>query len=239
MIARTSTHVRMIRRFCGKMPSVGGESTDADPQGRRTLGSSPRTWAGRGACLRWPGPERGVACRRVAAGGLAPRFVAVAGGILLLGGCNSTIATAPSNYHDPGGAAPPGTLFGENGGLFSFGNKNQNQGNGAGALGVNAYLWRGALDTLSFMPLQSADPFGGVIITDWYSPPNSPDERFKTIAYILGRELRADAIRITIFRQVLQDGHWVDQPVSPVTVGDIENKVLERARQLRIQTASQ
>jgi hypothetical protein len=170
---------------------------------------------------------------------LRSRIGLAAAGVLLLGGCSSTIAQAPSSYHDNGGAAPPGTLFGENGGLFNFGNKNQSQGNGAGALGVNAYLWRGALDTLSFMPLQSADPFGGVIITDWYSPPNSPDERFKAIAYILGRELRADAIRITIFRQVLQDGHWVDQPVSPVTVGDIENKVLERARQLRIQTASQ
>jgi Domain of unknown function (DUF3576) len=167
------------------------------------------------------------------------RIGLVAAGVLLLGGCNNTIATAPSAYHDNGGAAPPGTLFGENGSLFNFGGKNQNQANGAGALGVNAYLWRGALDTLSFMPLQSADPFGGVIITDWYTPPSSPDERFKAIAYILGRELRADAIRVTIFRQVLQDGQWVDQPVSPVTVGDIENKVLERARQLRIQTASQ
>ena len=103
---------------------------------------------------------------------------------------------------------------------------------------MNAYLWRGALDTLSFMPLQSADPFGGVIITDWYSPPGSPNERFKATAYILGRELRADAIRLTLFRQVFQDGHWIDDTVSPVTVGDIENKVLARARQLRIETAS-
>ncbi|MGH7154717.1 MAG: DUF3576 domain-containing protein [Acetobacteraceae bacterium] len=104
---------------------------------------------------------------------------------------------------------------------------------------MNAYLWRGALDTLSFMSLQSADPFGGVIITDWYLPPGSPDERFKATAYIMGQELRADAIRVSVFRQVFSGGHWVDQPVSPVTVGDIEDKVLARARQLRIQTASQ
>ena len=107
---------------------------------------------------------------------------------------------------------------------------------GGGALGVNAYLWRGALDTLSFMPLASADPFGGVIITDWYTPPASNGERFKATAYILGRELRSDGVRVSIFRQVLQNGQWVDAPVSPVTVGEIENKVLSRARELREQS---
>jgi hypothetical protein len=104
---------------------------------------------------------------------------------------------------------------------------------GATTLGVNAYLWRGALDTLSFMPLASADPFGGVIITDWYQPPATPGERFKATAYILGRELRADGIRIAIFRQVLQGGQWVDADLAPNTVTDIENKVLVRARELR------
>ena len=103
---------------------------------------------------------------------------------------------------------------------------------------MNAYLWRGALDTLSFMPLASADPFGGVIITDWYQPPASSGERFKAIAYILGRQLRADGVRVTIFRQVEQNGQWVDAPVSQVTVGEIENKVLARARELREQSAS-
>lgn len=115
--------------------------------------------------------------------------------------------------------------------------KRPNQDNGGGAgLGVNAYLWRGALDTLSFMPLSSADPFGGVIITDWYSPPASSDERFKATAYILGRQLSSDGIRIAINRQVLQDGRWLDAPVSPTTVNEIEDKVLARARQLRIQS---
>lgn len=104
-----------------------------------------------------------------------------------------------------------------------------------GPMAVNAFLWRGTLDTLSFMPLASADPFGGVIITDWYTPPSSPDERFKATAYILGRELRINNLRVSIFRQVLQDGHWVDAQVSPATVNDIENKVLARARQLRVE----
>ena len=116
------------------------------------------------------------------------------------------------------------------------GGSDDSAGSGA-ALGVNAYLWRGALDTLAFMPLSSADPFGGVIITDWYQPPASNGERFKATAYILGRQLRADGIKVSIFRQVLQGGQWVDAPVSPVTTGEIENKVLARARELRAQTA--
>jgi hypothetical protein len=118
-----------------------------------------------------------------------------------------------------------------------FGNAKSKRDDGAGSgIGVNAYLWRGALDTLSFMPLASADPFGGVIITDWYTPPASSGERFKATAYILGRQLRSDGVRVSIFRQVLQNGQWVDAPVSPVTVGDIENKVLSRARELREQS---
>jgi len=105
-------------------------------------------------------------------------------------------------------------------------------------LGVNAYLWRGALDTLSFMPLASADPFGGVIITDWWQPPSVPNERFKATAYVLGPALRADAIRVSIFRQVRGDaGQWVDAPVNQENATEIENKVLARARELRTQGA--
>ena len=100
-------------------------------------------------------------------------------------------------------------------------------------LGVNSYLWHASLDTMSFMPLVSADPFGGVIITDWYSPADAPGERFKATAYILGKDLRSDGIRVSVFRQVNQGGRWVDAPVSSVVQADIENKVLDRARKLR------
>ena len=106
------------------------------------------------------------------------------------------------------------------------------------ALGVNAFLWRGALDTLSFMPLASADPWGGVIVTDWYAPPTANGERFKATAYILGRQLRADGVRVTIFRQVRDGAQWEDAPVNPSTVSDIENKVLARARELRARQAA-
>jgi hypothetical protein len=135
---------------------------------------------------------------------------------------------------------PAGSILGDEGLLGALGiTKSPNQetsGPGAG-IGVNAYLWRAALDTLSFMPLSSADPFGGVIITDWYTPPSAPGERYKATAYILGRALRSDGVRVNIFHQVLQNGQWVDAPVSPTTVGEMENKVLARARQLREQSA--
>ncbi|HTO82186.1 MAG TPA: DUF3576 domain-containing protein, partial [Methylomirabilota bacterium] len=102
-------------------------------------------------------------------------------------------------------------------------------------IGVNSFLWRASLDTVAFMPLVSADPFGGVIITDWYSPPQSPSERFKVNIYILGRALRADGIRASVFRQQ-QDtaAGWIDAPVASNTATDLENAILTRARQMRI-----
>ena len=84
------------------------------------------------------------------------------------------------------------------------------------------------------MPLVSADPFGGVIITDWYTPPATPDERFKVNIYILGRQLRADGVRASVFRQTNQAGTWVDAPVALNTSTDLENAILTRARQLRM-----
>jgi Domain of unknown function (DUF3576) len=162
-------------------------------------------------------------------------------GVLGLAACNSDKVrpVADTEYNDYRFNGPErGKLFGDNGLVFGV-TKGADPQNAGAALGVNAYLWRGALDTLSFMPLASADPFGGVIITDWYQPSASPNERFKATAYILGRQLRADGVRISIFRQVEQNGQWMDAPVSPSTTSDIENKVLARARELRSQTASE
>jgi hypothetical protein len=105
----------------------------------------------------------------------------------------------------------------------------------AGSIGVNGYLWRATLDTLAFMPLQSADPYGGVVITDWYVNPEKPDERFKATVYILDSRLRADGLNVTVFRQVNNGGGgWVEAPASAQTSIDIENSILTRARQLRL-----
>src|SRR5665213_525969 len=100
--------------------------------------------------------------------------------------------------------------------------------------GVNSYLWHATLDTLSFMPLASADPFGGVIITDWYSAPEAPNERMKVTIYILDRRLRADGLKIAVFRQSHSADGWVDAQVSPDTATKLEDAVLTRARELRL-----
>ncbi|NBB15677.1 DUF3576 domain-containing protein [Caulobacter sp. SLTY] len=101
-------------------------------------------------------------------------------------------------------------------------------------IGVNSYLWRASLDVLKFMPLASADPYGGVIITDWYTDPQTPNERFKATAYILDTRLRADALNVTVFKQVNQGGTWVDAPTAAQTEVDMENAILDRARKLRL-----
>ena len=107
-------------------------------------------------------------------------------------------------------------------------------GGGGAGIGVNSYLWRASLDTIAFMPLSSADPFGGVIITDWHSPEGARQERFKMNVFILVRSLRADGVRVSIFRQV-QDrgGVWRDAGVPVQTASRIEDAILTRARQLR------
>lgn len=103
-------------------------------------------------------------------------------------------------------------------------------------LGVNSYLWHASLDTLAFMPLASEDPFGGVIITDWYALPQAPDERMKVTIYIKDRRLRADGIRLAVFRQVRQDGAWRDAEVAPDTATKLTDAILTRARELRLAT---
>ena len=129
------------------------------------------------------------------------------------------------------------TVFGQ-GGLQLFGGRGQKPEQGGAGIGVNSFLWRASLDTVSFMPLASADPFGGVIITDWYMPPETPGERFKISVYILDRALRADGVRVALFRQSLVNNGWADAAVAPGTSTDIENKILTRARELRVQSAA-
>ena len=126
-----------------------------------------------------------------------------------------------------------GSLFGP-GGLF--GSKADRKDDSGTGVAVNAYLWRASLDTINFIPLVSADPFGGVIITDWYTPAETPNERMKVQVTILDRELRADGVRVSVFKQQAspKGGGWVDAQVDPRTNIDIENAILTRARQLRI-----
>lgn len=127
-------------------------------------------------------------------------------------------------------------------GIVIFGNDRTSQRAAADAgtagIGVNAFLWRATLDTLSFMPLASADPFGGVVITDWYQPPGAGNERFRVTAYILGRTLRSDGVRVVVFRQEQRQGNWVDVAVAGTTATELEDQVLNRARELRAQATA-
>lgn len=129
-----------------------------------------------------------------------------------------------------------GKLTGE-GGFTLFGGDEEEAAaaSGGSPIGVNSFLWRATLDTLSFMPLASADPFGGVVITDWYENPETPGERFKVNAVILDDKLRADGIRVSAFKQKKDaSGSWSDAEIGKNVTRDLENAILTRARQLRI-----
>ena len=159
---------------------------------------------------------------------------------LVLTGCDADLST-DSTFPEKSrrevyqtGNAPDDTIFGK-GGIFGDDDKSLQDGGGGGGLGVNAYLWRASLDTLAFIPLSSADPFGGVIITDWYSPPESPSERFKLTVYILDRRLRADGLRVSAFKQNRDTSNqWIPVELTPKVTTDIENAILTRARELRV-----
>ena len=156
---------------------------------------------------------RGVWMRGVTAGVLALSVVA-------LGACSTAgrVASAPLHMFGGGKQAKITAPKGDN-----------------ASIGVNGYLWRATLDTLAFMPLASADPYGGTIITDWYTNPEKPDERFKCTVYILDSRLRADGLNVAVFKQVRDpSGGWVDAASAGQTETDIENAILTKARQLRL-----
>ncbi len=123
------------------------------------------------------------------------------------------------------------SIFGEDG-LFST--KRKSEDASGATLGVNSYLWRASLDTVSFMPLSSADPFGGTILTDWHTPAGKSNERFKVNVFILSRKLTADGVTVTVFRQKRKNGSWVDSPTDKETATKLEDSILTRARQLRV-----
>ena len=159
--------------------------------------------------------------------------------ILVLSACSDDIKTEQSTPQSQIEARKVrnGSLTGEDGGLTLLGRKSD-ESNG-GALGINSFLWRSTLDTLSFLPLVSADPFGGVIITDWYEDPKTPGERFKVNALILDKTLRSDGIKITVFKQKLDHGVWRDQKVDNKLELSLEDTILTRARQLKIEQIKQ
>ena len=153
----------------------------------------------------------------------------------MLSACGADIPTesagTPMNREDTARASR-GKITGEEGWAILGGSDKESSS--GGAIGVNSYLWRATLDTISFMPLTSADPFGGTIITDWYEDPKTPGERFKVNAIILDKTLRADGVRVTLFKQKLIKGGWRDQAVDGKLTRILEDTILTRARELKV-----
>ena len=159
------------------------------------------------------------------------KFFSVAVAALLLAGCGSD----PEKPKPTVEAPPPSTKVADNsdsGGWFGGGSDKKK-----GGVSVNAYLWRASLDALSFMPMDQTDPFGGTIKTGWYTPAATPNERLRVAVYILDSRLRADALRVSVFKEAKNGaGNWVDATVDPDTVTKLENLILNKARALKIQS---
>ena len=140
--------------------------------------------------------------------------------------------SAQRDHGDAGGTS----IYDEEEGIFGkggiLGSKDDDKSSD-GAITVNSYLWRAALDTVSFMPLASADPFGGTILTDWYEDPATPGVRFKLNVLILERELKADGIRVRVFKQIRKGGTWKDTTAPEDMARKLEDAILTRARQMR------
>jgi len=167
---------------------------------------------------------------------MTSKFVSIACAALMLTACGSdperpapTVeAPPPAPTQTAQTQTPGGSVFDW---LGSSGPTDERKG-----VAVNAYLWRASLDTLSFMPMEQTDPFGGTIKTSWYVPPATPSERLRVAVYILDSRLRADALRVSVFKEAKKPtGDWVDATVDPETVTKLENLILNKARELKIQ----
>ena len=134
-----------------------------------------------------------------------------------------------------------GTKFFGDQGILTLGNTGRNNmdNNQGSGVGVNTFLWRASLEAINFMPIMQVDPFGGVIITDWHSVTETPNERYKLTILILGKTLQANALKVSMFKQKRENNNWVNSEVNPSIIRDIENNILSRARKFRIASNAQ
>jgi hypothetical protein len=162
---------------------------------------------------------------------------------LLLAACSAAQPVADSGYNDERfkGLAVSRSYFKTDGVQTYTVSRGGVPARSLQVLAINPYLWRGALDTLSDMPVASADPGAGVLVTEWSALPGAPgNERFKVTAYVLGSQIAADGVKVTAFRQVRQGGQWVDAPADPDVAAGLQTRIVARAQDLRLQaTASQ
>ena len=135
--------------------------------------------------------------------------------------------------------ATGGGLFGKGGiDIFST-DKNKTQSGGFATVGmpINPYLWSASLETLSFIPLSSADPFGGTIFTDWYSTESNENERCKVNVFISGAELKTQNLRVTSFCEVFKKNKWVGVKTNNQDNIDLENAILNKAKKLKLKNS--
>jgi hypothetical protein len=127
-----------------------------------------------------------------------------------------------------------GGLLGKKG--LSLGDINKSEKTTTAAIGfpINPYLWKGSLETIDFMPLASADPFAGIIITDWYTSQSAPNERCKINIFIKGHEMKTDNLKVNSFCQSLSNGQWVDIKNNIDNDAKLENAILNKAKKIRL-----
>lgn len=166
---------------------------------------------------------------------LIPLFFTVFMLLPLLGlvACGGNVQAPDNNPIPHDNLKGPGMFSGEGGDILGAFRKKDGDG-GSASLGVNGYLWRATLDTISFMPIIQADSAGGVIVTDWYTNPKLTTERYRMNVFIRGRVLRADAMKVEVFKQQKKAGEWVDLEVTKATETSLEDTILTKARSLRV-----
>ena len=128
-----------------------------------------------------------------------------------------------------------GGLFGKKGSMDLFGGENTSEQTSIGmGLPINPFLWKASIETISFMPLASTDPFAGTIITDWYTAENSLGERCKLNIFINGADMKTDNLKVSSFCQSLKNNQWVNSPSNIEDNIKLENAILNKAKKLKL-----
>ena len=134
-----------------------------------------------------------------------------------------------------------GGLLGKGGltidGILGGNSKQINSSTLVNNMSVNVFLWRGALETIDFMPLSSADQIGGTIITDWYSTSVNYNERCKLNVFISGQKLSSENLKVTSFCQEYNNQVWINKVIDKENNIKIENAILNKAKKLRLQSS--
>ena len=151
---------------------------------------------------------------------------------ILMSAC-SDLKTTPAQTSEE----PLSVITGKPGGIKLFGGTNETKNNVN--LPVNALLWRAALDVASFVPLDDVDTFGGSIVTDWHQSADNSNKRLKLTIFIVGLELRADAVKVRTYTQKKLGADWVNNGRDEALARRLEDLILTRARELRAASVSE